>query len=40
MTTEADVARLSDEQILRFVMEPGFSDSRRDHEHLRPRCRP
>lgn len=25
MTTEADVARLSEEQILRFVMEPGFS---------------
>ncbi len=25
MTTEADVARLSDEQVLRFVMEPGFS---------------
>jgi two-component system chemotaxis sensor kinase CheA len=25
MTTEADAARLSDEQILRFIMEPGFS---------------
>ncbi|HRE22486.1 MAG TPA: chemotaxis protein CheW, partial [Rhabdaerophilum sp.] len=25
LTTEADVARMSDEQILRFVMEPGFS---------------
>lgn len=25
MTTEADIGRLSDEQILRFVMEPGFS---------------
>lgn len=25
MTTEADIARMSDEQILRFVMEPGFS---------------
>lgn len=25
LTTEADVARLSDEQVLRFVMEPGFS---------------
>lgn len=25
LTSEADVARLSDEQILRFVMEPGFS---------------
>ena len=25
LTTEADIARLSDEQILRFVMEPGFS---------------
>jgi two-component system chemotaxis sensor kinase CheA len=25
MTTEADVARMSEEQILRFVMEPGFS---------------
>jgi two-component system chemotaxis sensor kinase CheA len=25
MTTEADLARLSDEQILKFIMEPGFS---------------
>ena len=25
MATEADIARMSDEQILRFVMEPGFS---------------
>lgn len=25
LTTEADIARMSDEQILRFVMEPGFS---------------
>lgn len=25
LTTEADVARMSEEQILRFVMEPGFS---------------
>ena len=25
MTTEADIARMSDEQVLRFVMEPGFS---------------
>ncbi|KAF0229585.1 MAG: two-component system chemotaxis family sensor kinase [Beijerinckiaceae bacterium] len=25
MTTEADIVRMSDEQILRFVMEPGFS---------------
>lgn len=25
LTTEVDVARMSDEQILRFVMEPGFS---------------
>jgi two-component system, chemotaxis family, sensor kinase CheA len=25
MTTEADIGRLTDEQILRFVMEPGFS---------------
>ncbi len=25
LTTEADIARMSDEQVLRFVMEPGFS---------------
>jgi two-component system chemotaxis sensor kinase CheA len=25
LTTEADMARMSDEQVLRFVMEPGFS---------------
>jgi two-component system, chemotaxis family, sensor kinase CheA len=25
MTTEQDIARMSDEQVLRFVMEPGFS---------------
>jgi two-component system chemotaxis sensor kinase CheA len=25
LTTESDIARLSDEQVLRFVMEPGFS---------------
>ena len=25
MTTDADIARMSDEQVLRFVMEPGFS---------------